>query len=127
MIELASRYGAGFVMLRDIADCQDISNGYLEQILPYLRKAGLVNSRRGAHGGYSLTRPPSKITLREIVYALEGDLTVVDCVSEAAACPKAGKCRSRGVWVEVSRKIGGVLEALTLQDIVRGKTKTKKK
>ena len=118
MIELASRYGKGLVFLKDIAKCQDLSSGYLEQILPYLKSAGLVNSRRGARGGYALSRPPSKITLREIIRALEGDLTVVDCVAETALCSKAKSCKSRNVWVEVSRRIEDVLDSFTLQDIV---------
>ena len=121
MIELASRYGQGLVLLKDIAECQGISNGYLEQILPYLKRAGLVNARRGAHGGYALTKHPSKITLKEIVHALEGDLTVVDCVAETALCSKVKSCKSRNIWVEVSRRIENVLESFTLQDIVGGK------
>lgn len=127
MIELALRYGKGFVLLKDVAECQDISEGYLEQILPYLKKAGLVNSRRGAHGGYSLAKPPSRITLREVIWALEGDLNVVDCVAAVTLCQKVKFCTSRNVWVEVSKRIEDVLDSFTLQDIIKDKAGAKKR
>ena len=78
MLELALNYGNGTMLLKEVAQSQDISVGYLEQIIPNLKAAGLINSSRGAHGGYELARPPEEINLKEIVEALEGPLSLIE-------------------------------------------------
>lgn len=118
MIELALRYDQGFVMLKDIAQCQDISERYLEQILPLFRTAGLIVSKRGSNGGYSLARPPSEIRMGDIVRAAEGALTLVDCVGSPDLCSRSGDCMSRNVWADVSKNVESQLDDVTLQDVV---------
>jgi Rrf2 family protein len=120
MLELALSYDRerGPVLLKDIAKRQDISQGYLEHLLPPLRAAGLVNSTRGAHGGYTLARAPENITLGEVVQVLEGTMSVAECVTAPEVCPRANLCITRDIWEEISRKIKQALESVTLRDMV---------
>ena len=121
MLDLAvSRSGSptGAVLLKDIAQRQDISEKYLWQLVNLLKNAGLVSSLRGAHGGYILTRPPREITLKDIVVALDGDVCPVECVASPSCCDRAGECVTREVWGDVSRKIMAALEETDLQTLV---------
>src|SRR5919201_1600088 len=86
MIDLALRYGEGPVQSADIAARQGIPEAYLEQLLTALRKAGLVRSTRGPHGGHELARPPAEIRFAEVIAALEGPLVPLDCLNDADAC-----------------------------------------
>lgn len=117
MLELALGYGKGLVLLKDIARRQSISEGYLEQIVPSLKAAGLVKSYRGAYGGYTLARDPSKITITEILTALEGSLDLVDCVNRPQKCDRADTCAVRGLWSKVSKKIVDMLDSENLGDL----------
>ena len=87
MLELARNFDKGQVLLKDIARNEEISEKYLSLIIIPLRTAGLVQSTRGAHGGYSLTRPPEEITLKDIVQVLEGGISLVDCVETHRRAP----------------------------------------
>ena len=118
MLELALNYGNGRVLLKDIARRQEISEGYLEHLLPPLKAAGLVNSARGAHGGYMLAKAPSKITLREVVQVLEGSLSPVECVDTPSVCQRVRSCVTRDIWKELGEKISHTLESVTLRDMV---------
>ncbi len=126
MLELALNYGRGLALLGDIARRQSISEGYLEQIIPRLKAAGLVKSYRGAYGGYTLAREPSKITVKEIVTALEGSLDLVDCVSRPQECDRADFCAVRGLWRGISEKITDMLDSESLEDLAE-KHKNKQK
>jgi len=117
MLELALNEGGGPVLLREIAGKQGISVKYLEQITPALKSAGLVNSNRGANGGYYLARPSEEITVKEIIEALEGPIKFVDCVDGPDICKKIDLCVTRDLWDEVSRKISVLLESKTLKDL----------
>ena len=89
MIQLGRRHGAGPVSLADIAEAEELPLAYLEQLVARLRKAELVTSTRGAHGGYELARAPEEITMAEVVNALEGTLVPMQCFTEPrrpAAC-----------------------------------------
>src|SRR5271157_231949 len=86
------------VFLADVASRQDISGKYLEQIFSTLHRAGLLNTVRGRKGGYLLSRPPEKIRLKEIITVLEGSCTLVDCVTDQAACAKREKCAARATY-----------------------------
>ena len=119
MLELALNSGKGPIFLKDIARSQEISEKYLSQIIIPLKSAGLVNSFRGAHGGYVLKREPAQITLREIVEVLEGDFTLVECVGNPRVCDRAAQCVTQGVWFKVGQAIAGTLESMTLRDLVR--------
>lgn len=116
-LELALRYGMGPVMVRELAESQDISERYLEQILNTLRTAELVKSTRGARGGYELTRDPSEITIGEIIRALEGPMDVVPCILECDYGKRA-ECVTCYIWQEVTEAIEKVMDAVTLKDMI---------
>ncbi len=118
MVDLALHYGEGPVLLKDVASRQELSEKYLGHLIPPLKTAGLVVSSRGAHGGYSLARHPSEITLAEVVEAVEGPMVIVECVKAPDICTRAATCVARDVWSEVARAIQGVLGAITLETMV---------
>ncbi len=114
------------VLLRDVAERQQISMYYLENIFVRLRTAGLVKSIRGAQGGFTLAKPPSEIQLSEIVKVLEGPMAPVGCVDDPAVCERASFCAVRDTWVEMGTAMSRVLESVTLQDLVERQRKKKK-
>ncbi|MCD4669440.1 MAG: Rrf2 family transcriptional regulator [Actinomycetia bacterium] len=118
MLELALNYGSGSILLREIAKKQEISVRYLEQIIPGLKTANLVNSNRGARGGYYLAKPPEDITIKEIIDALEGPLKLVECVDDPDICERTDLCVTRDLWDEINRKIDELFASRTLQDLV---------
>jgi len=118
MLDLALHYEEGLILLKDIAKRQEISEKYLWQLIPPLKNAGLINSTRGAHGGYMLAKPPAQITLKEIVVTLEGPMCLVECVDNPSLCSRVDTCVSRDVWHEVSEKILQTLESFTLENMV---------
>lgn len=118
MLDLALHYGEGPVLLKEIAGRQGISEKYLWQLIPPLKNVGLVCSFRGAHGGYTLAKPPELISLKDIVTTVEGSLCLVECVDDPSLCKRSETCASRDVWNEVTQKILEVLESFTLQDLI---------
>jgi len=118
MLDLAFHYNDGFIFLKDIAKRQNISDGYLEHLVPHLKTAGLINSLRGARGGYKLSKAPSEISLKEVVQALEGSLSPVECVNAPSVCKRVSFCVTRDIWKEVGEKISQTLESVTLRDMV---------
>jgi len=118
MLDLALHHGKGRVLLKDIARRQEISENYLEHLMPPLKAAKLISSSRGAHGGYILTNPPHKIKLIDIIQALEGSLAPAECVNTPRVCSRSKFCVTRDVWTEMKAAIDGVLESTTLQDLV---------
>lgn len=118
MIELALGYGGKPLLLKDIADKQKISEGYLEHILPLIKRAGLVNAVRGVNGGYFLAKAPKDIKLSEILEAAEGRLSIVDCVAMADVCERNRECVVRELWQEINDQISAIFSSVTLQDIV---------
>jgi Rrf2 family protein len=117
MLDLALHYGDNPVFLKDAAKRQEISEKYLWHLVPPLKNAGLITSVRGAHGGYSLARPPAHITLKEILLAVEGPISFVMCVGDSSACARSETCATRDIWSELSEKFLGILESVTLEDI----------
>lgn len=120
MLELAMHHNEGPIPLRTVAEKQEISEHYLEQLIASLRKAGLVKSIRGAQGGYLLAKEPVEITIGDIVRILEGPIAPVECVSEEKegfCCQRAEACVTKTVWVKLRDKINEVLDATTLQDM----------
>jgi Rrf2 family protein len=107
------------IFLKDIARSEDMSEKYLSQIIIPLRAKGLVNTFRGAHGGYVLSRPASQIRLSEIIEPLEGDLGLVDCVHNGEICGRSTECVTREVWRDMSSMLMEFLDALTLEDLVK--------
>lgn len=117
LLELAEYYGNGALQLKVIAERQGISVKYLEQLMVVLKSAGIVQSVRGAKGGYVLGRLPEKIWLSEVFEVLEGPVTTAECVSNENYCGRVADCVVRTIWAEVEQAIQGVLRAVTLKDL----------
>lgn len=118
ILELAMEYGTGPLQIKVIAKRQDISNKYLEQLMAILKSSGLVRSVRGAKGGYILAKEPREIRVSDIFSALEGPLVTVDCLDHPEFCTRCTDCVTRHVWAEIQNSIQGVMESITLHDLV---------
>ncbi len=118
MLELALAEEGAPVSLRDVAQRQEISNKYLEQIVTPLSRAGLVRSVRGTAGGYLLTRPPAGYTIGEILRPLEGSLAPVACADGIPCCSKADTCVTLELWQQIRDAVNGVVDKTTLADLV---------
>ena len=107
--------------IRELSETENIPLKYLEQILLALKNAGLLNSKKGIHGGYYLAKPPSKITLGQIVRILDGPLAPVRCVSQMAYepcdCPDERTCGLRMVMGDVRNAIANILDVTSLEDV----------
>jgi Rrf2 family transcriptional regulator, cysteine metabolism repressor len=119
ILDLAENYNDGLVLVKDIAKRQKISERYLEHLFLSLKKAGLVKSVRGAHGGFTLAKPPDKINLIDIIRVSEGPLALVECVVNADVCPRSSQCTTRDVWIELQSAMDNVLGSMTLQDLIK--------
>lgn len=130
MIELGRRFGQGPVSLSDVARAQGISFPYLEQIVPLLKDADLIESTRGAYGGYALSRAPQDITVGDIVRALEdGQIMPLRCIpgSEAEdSCSRQEVCTARDVWSKMHEGIAEVLDSTSLADLAEPIGETEK-
>src|SRR4026209_992945 len=109
------------VRIQEISEQQNIPKRFLEQILNDLKSARIVESKRGATGGYRLSRPPSKITLAEVIRHIEGALAPVSCVSERfyekCSCPDEARCAIRSVMKEVRDAVVKIMEGVTLAEL----------
>jgi Rrf2 family protein len=123
LVELAIDYerGNAVTLINDVARRKKIPQKYLEQILLSLKNAGLLVSKRGAGGGYSLSRPPENISLGEIIRAVEGTLAPVKCVSTAtdSSCPDKYDCGLYSVMLEVKDAVSGILDGTSLREVAR--------
>jgi Rrf2 family iron-sulfur cluster assembly transcriptional regulator len=117
MLDLALHYDRGAVTLADIARRQGISLSYLEQLFAKLRRSGLVDSVRGPGGGYNLAMAPSKITVAEIVVAINENIDATRCGGEKN-CDGDQTCLTHQLWEELSGRIFGFLNSITLADLV---------
>jgi len=118
MLELAINYGKNPMLLKDIARNQEISEGYLQHIVDALKGGGLIFSSRVGHGGYTLSRRPEQITLRDILSILEGSINLVECIDNAEVCNRSDDCISRVIWAEIGNKLSTSLQEVTLQRMV---------
>ena len=118
VLELAENYGKGPIQLKIIAQHQEISAKYLEQLMTILKSAGIVNSVRGSKGGYMLVKAPEQIKLSDIFHCLEGPVVTVDCVENKSYCTRTNDCVARQIWVEVQKAVMDVLQSITLQNLV---------
>jgi len=118
VVDLADRYGQGPIPLNTVAQREDISEHYLEQLMSQLRKAGIVTSIRGAQGGYQLARPPQEITIAEIIEVLEGPIVPVDCLANEDGCNRSTICAAQSVWKKLAEAMNDVLGSTTLADLV---------
>lgn len=120
MVYLAEHAKEGPKPLKEIA-LLGLPENYLEQLLGALRRAGLVRSVRGAQGGYALSKPPTEITVGNIIDAMEGPLSFSDCLSENSACahPRCEGCKTRSVWEYLTAQINQLLDSVTLSDMLK--------
>ncbi|MEP6967155.1 MAG: Rrf2 family transcriptional regulator [Pseudomonadota bacterium] len=122
MTELAGREGARAVSLASIAERQQISRPYLEQLFARLRRRGLVSSVRGPGGGYRLARPASELSVAEVVIAVDEPLRATRCSGSGAGCMKGGaRCLTHDLWAETGRQIHDYLAAVSLADVLAGR------
>lgn len=120
LVDLAVYGCKNHVTLRSIAERQNISESYLERLIAELRKAGIVKSIRGAYGGYKLSQSPDRIIIGEVLRVLEGSLAPVDCVIEnnTEKCKNHEDCMTRILWKKIRDSINGVIDKMTLQDLI---------
>jgi Rrf2 family transcriptional regulator, cysteine metabolism repressor len=132
MVELARRAGerdgGNPVSLAEIAANDGLPLAYLEHLVARLRKAGLVDSRRGSRGGYMLARSPKEISMAEVVEALEGSIAPIECITESSdgsiVCSRESEpghtCPTKFLWTKVRYSIVRTLQEMTLADLVLG-------
>ncbi|HIQ95329.1 MAG TPA: Rrf2 family transcriptional regulator [Candidatus Limivivens merdigallinarum] len=126
MLDLAEHQGDGYVALKDVADRQEISKKYLEQIVPMLTTAGLLKTTRGASGGYRLKNPCEEYNVYQILKVTEGGMSPVACLEdERNQCGRSAMCQTLEIWVGLEKVIREYLEGITLQSILE-KSKGKK-
>ena len=118
LMDVALHQDKGPVALRDISERQAISQKYLWQVINPLKSAGLVNSIRGARGGFVLARPPEEISVRDIVAILEGAVSVVACVKSPGTCKRSPSCTAREAWTEIENKLNDAMRGITLKQLV---------
>jgi len=107
--------------ITEIAKESSVPTAYLEQLIAPLRRAGLVESKRGAHGGYTLTRTPDLVRIGDVYRVMEGPIAPMDCVSEDESeqtCPLIDGCETRPIWMKVRNSIADALDSTTLEDLL---------
>jgi Rrf2 family protein len=126
LIELGQNGNNKPLQLKIIADRQEISVKYLEQLMAVLRSAGFVRSIRGSKGGYLLARNPNQIRMNEVMHRLEGTVSTVECVEDEGSCSRSADCAARYLWMQVERSIEKILQSITLQDLIEKANEEKK-
>jgi Rrf2 family protein len=124
MIDLARHWGQGTVSLHAVAEREDLPEAYLEQLVAALRKSGLVIGKRGAGGGYLLSRDPTKITAGDVVRALEGPIEPQICTAEGDPilnCIREQDCGTREVWQKLQKTIATALDGMNLAELAKPK------
>ena len=117
MTYLAHRPVGEISSLRDVGAEQDIPESFLAKIFQSLVHAGLVASQRGAHGGFSLARPPGEITVREVVEAIDGPIALNGCVLWPDECRRSKGCRMHKAWERAQEQMMAVLDDVTLDKL----------
>ena len=119
LLDLAENKDKGFISLKEIAERQDISKQYLEQIVSLLNTSNILRANRGKQGGYMLAKEPSQCTVGQILRITEGSLAPVACLDdETNQCARAGFCKTLPMWQGLNRVITEYLEGVTLQDML---------
>ncbi|MDR1404702.1 MAG: RrF2 family transcriptional regulator [Candidatus Methanoplasma sp.] len=117
MLDISLNGSEDNVKLKDIAERQEISIKYLEQIMSALNKAGFVRSERGPSGGYRLSRPPEEYTVGMIIKLVEGDTSPVSCLADDG-CKRSDTCISMILWKKLDDAVNSVLDGTTLADMM---------
>ena len=123
LLDLAQHQTSGYIALKDIADRQQISKKYLEQIVPLLNKAGALRTNRGYQGGYQLAKRPDQYTVGDILRITEGSLAPVSCLDDKPnQCERSSFCPTLYVWEGLQKVVADYLDSITLQDIIDNHT-----
>ena len=117
LLDLAGHDQNGPVRTADISERTGVSARFIEQILKPLKKAKLVQSTRGASGGYVLSAKPGDISLAQVIRTIEGNLCLTLCCENPKACQRSGACRSHRAWVRVTQVMEAELEAISIKDL----------
>ena len=120
MTEFAKSYGQGPLSLAEVARIEHLPLAYLEQLAGQLRRANLLESTRGVHGGYSLTRRAESISVLDVLSVVDGEVAPVECVAQAYAadCVREGDCASRGLWQRLKTSVEVVLRDTSLAELI---------
>ena len=119
MLDLAMHKNEGYIALKDIAERQDVSKKYLEQIVPLMNKSGFLRTNRGYQGGYMLAKSADEYTVGDILRVTEGSIAPVSCLDfDPVECPRAEECMTLDVWKGLYKVISQYLDSITLQDII---------
>lgn len=122
MVALAKNHGQGPMSISAMSKASSVPMPYLEQLIGPLRRAGLVESTRGARGGYRLTRSPEAVNIGDVYRVMEGPLAPMECVSEDISeqvCPLIDGCETRPVWLRMRDAIAETLDSTTLADLIK--------
>ena len=122
MVALARHHGQGSMSISAMSKASGVPMPYLEQLIGPLRRAGLVESKRGARGGYQLTRDPGEVAVGEVYRIMEGPVAPMECVSEDVTeqtCPLIDGCETRPVWMRMRDAIVESIDSVTLADLIR--------
>ena len=129
LFDIAYNCGESSAQIQDISQRQQISPRYLEQIFQNLKRAGILKSKRGPQGGYSLARKPDQITVLEVLNATEQDVLMVECAGTTQKkkkrkqdCPFEGRCVTQTVWAEANDMLNSLFGAMTLQTLCQRAT-----
>lgn len=119
LLDLSEHKNDGYIALKEIAERQQISKKYLEQIVPLLHKSGILQTNRGFQGGYMLAQAPDKYTVGTILRITEGSISLVACLDyEPIQCTRSAHCKTLDIWKGLNRVITEYLDGITLQDIL---------
>ena len=118
MLDLAMHHDGSFIPLKAVSQRQSISDKYLEQIVHLLSKGGLVQSARGAQGGYRLTREPAQYSVGEILRLVEGSLVPVACLECGAQCEHTDQCMTIDLYKKMQNAIDTIVDNTTLVDLI---------
>lgn len=119
IIYLAQQQPGRMALISEIAEATEVPTTFLAKIFQSFAKLGLVNSYRGTGGGFTLARPASHITLREVVEAVEGPIVPNRCLIEGTLCDRGKKCNVHPIWRMVQTQVVQVLESVTIEELAR--------
>lgn len=119
LLELSRRGAEKPVQASQISKKQGIPVKYIEQLIRILKRAGLITSVRGPKGGHMMTKPPSEITLGQLVRLFEGQTELVVCISEPEKCDMSDDCRVRLAWMRATEALYEILDTTTIEDVMQ--------
>lgn len=121
IVYLAKQPSGKVVLVSEVAEATGVSQTFLAKIFQSFAKIGLVNSFRGTGGGFLLGRPAAKITLRQVVEAVEGPIMPNRCLTGDGACEREVQCMVHPVWRKIQGEVAAILDAVTLEDLAKDK------